>query len=251
MRENLSITENADSANNTTTLTIICTSTIPLVIIENAITNTKIVFEAARDGGVYGLPAEKVDLMSIVLVNGIPKSGTHVLVRAMDVYGVAHFHDHVDTSNIRATCRKHPRHIIITRELRDTLTAYIHHAGLPYTQDSLIYIFHRYHSQQHYSTYVEGFVGWRKVPSVLFTRFEDLVYRNHHLPDIASYVEAPYSDSDYDQIINYKTRTYRGPRHSKWTDVWSPAMDVLWEEYGMPRLNALWGYNDGDVYHED
>ena len=197
-----------------------------------------------------------------ILLNGIPKSGTHVLQRVVEIKGIpfksgvkedgtrAHgidpgaiaYHGHVPYEARDAVLENFHRHIFIKRNLRNVVISWMYHNKSE--RRSLENAFEHFHTGAKYPNYVRRFVDWNYDVNTHVVKFEDLIYNRTGLEEIYELLQLPFDSTDYDAIIG-GTRTYR-EKHANWRKEWTSTMEYIWYETGMPELNRLLGYDDDE-----
>lgn len=174
----------------------------------------------------------------MILTTGFPKSGTHALVKAVQLLGHPCQVDHMPHTEY-AGAWPGPR-IVIKRDPRNVLLSWVRHQGKPVTRGMAITFMRDYDAGQTLAQAMAPFEGWLSDPGALLVSYEALTASDDEMRRIAAHLDTPYIDDAW-RWLPGMTRTWRAD-HSDWEALWTPQMDAAWREIGGPELLDRWGY---------
>ena len=196
------------------------------------------------------------------LTNGAPKTGTHALQRAVQLFGLTPdeaVHDHVNYADKDKT-EKYDRHIHIIRSPRNVLVSYIRWTdrGHPNAKDALIKHMPRL------IAFMERFKPWIYDDSCMTVRYEDLMTDRSTLERIGEYIGMPVVE-DHFELMFGRTHTFSADfeldengdkkpwRPSRWQDYWKAGdeVDQLWHKLGGGRLEREMLYDPNQQHVRD
>jgi hypothetical protein len=178
----------------------------------------------------------------MILCNGTPKAGTHLLKRAVlrfDRYFEKAQHAHVSYSQA-ALIGKDRKHIHIVRNPRNVLISWLRFNGIPLTRENII------EEMPKTIKRVRAFLPWLEDPNTLTVKFELLLADPAELQKIADYLGEPLSKDHFKKLWG-RTQTFTEDL-SNWRDHWRPSHAKKWEEAGGLALEKKLGYNMDDVF---
>lgn len=166
-----------------------------------------------------------------VLCNGIPKAGTHALLKAVQLLGMSDtVHDHIPYGEQVPK----GKHIYIRRNPRNVLISWVRFTHDVVTKGFLIGAIKQF-GNLGWSlplTYA-NFDGWAYEDGVLTVDFELLVMDDQEMKRIAKYLDVPYLDDAFDNLEG-GTPTWTG-QLSNWRDYWSVEVECEWDrEWNLP-----------------
>ena len=176
--------------------------------------------------------------MSIV-VNGIPKHGTHALLKAVELLGVpvswrgspGAILDHVGIDRKDEVADW--KHLFILRNPKDAFISWMRWKNLPLTSG---FIQSRLQNLQdpegNYLEFCLPYLDWVMEDSVHVVRYEDLISEQDTIDAIADYLEVPRRN-DVLQNLPGHTRTWN-PEHSnhKTLSAWDNGVEQVWRGIG-------------------
>ena len=165
----------------------------------------------------------------MILCNGIPKSGTHALLKAVQLLGCVNARqDHVAYRSDMD--RRVKKHIYIHRDPRDMLVSWVRFSCPAVTKGYLIGAIKDYGALGcSIAEAIERFDDWIGAPSVLTVEFQALTSDDREMRRIAKYLDVPFLDDAFDNLEG-GTPTWTG-KLSHWEDYWSAEVDDAWWEY--------------------
>jgi len=166
-----------------------------------------------------------------VICNGIPKSGTHALLKAVQLLGVTD----TDHEHLAYSSPLHDKHILIIRNPRDVLISWCRWTYKQVTQGFIIGAMAEF--VQHYNDYKP----WLTDADTLVIKFEDLISDNGvTIQQIATYLDVPYLTDAYANLPGL-TRTWTG-NYSDWTEHWTQDIEDAWQAVGGANVEQDYGY---------
>ena len=178
---------------------------------------------------------EITDNRILVYCNGIPKSGTHALERAVQLLGCNTMLAHLPYK------QKPPgKQILICRHPKNVMVSWLRFTKGLVTEGFLIGLFKEFDGFPLFDSFAR-YEPYLKDPSVLVVRFEDLFSDGGEtLERVASYLETPVLSDAYRNIVGL-TVTYTG-EHSDWEEHWTDPVEAAWVEAKGPEVEAIWSY---------
>lgn len=178
----------------------------------------------------------------MIYANGIPKHGTHALLKAVELLGVpvrGRLSDagaqlgHWPALDLAAD----DKHILIIRQPRNSLISWLRYGGLSVTQGLLSA------NMQDQINACREYLHWLDDPRTLIVRLEALVSDGGAtVQAIADYLGVPARPDAYSNIYGH-TRTWSG-QHSDWVTCaeWTPDVEAAWQAKGGGELAEAIGY---------
>lgn len=172
-----------------------------------------------------------------VVCTGAPKSGTHLLLKAVRLFysniGLP-FHEHVPHESRKVG----EKYINIIRNPRNTLISWLRFSRLPVDEKHLI--------EEMPAIIKEGagYLGWLEDDDCLNVRFEALNTDPRELDKIAAYIDKPLIKDHYSKLWG-GTKTFTG-RLSHWPPYWTPRAKAEWKRLGGINLEARLGYENSN-----
>lgn len=168
-----------------------------------------------------------------LLVNGFPKHGTHVLMKACELLGCPGEHDHWPYGKLP----EFTHHVFIKRDPRNALISLIRSIGEPLTQGIVISKIRKFMNAPLREELAQ-FSPWLNTAFVV--RFEDLIKDDKEMRRIAAYLEVPYLDDAFPNLPGH-TRTWSG-KYSDHRSLWTPEIEKVWQKE-CPEVLSEWGYS--------
>lgn len=194
--------------------------------------------------------------MKTVLANGVPKSGTNVLIKLGELMGFktgnctrenkptvpgGFNHGHVSSLYRDVVQDNFDVHIQIIRDPRNVLLSWCRHRERDWSEESLLWGIENYHEGVSMAQYYSLFVPWIAEHDVVFVRFETMFTSPLEIMNVCKAVGVPY-DRSFIENLEGGTRTYYAD-HSDWPKHWTPKVDRKWHEYNMPFFERWLGYD--------
>ena len=171
---------------------------------------------------------------SNIICNGIPKSGTHALVKAVQLLGQPTRHEHLPYSQKlngkQILIKRHPRNIIISwvRFIKQQVTeGFIIHEMKTFEDNGLVQCLNDYS-------------GYLTDKDTLVVSFESLISEESELRNISDFIGCEYIGDAFNNIIGL-TPTYTGEL-SNWEDHWTDNIDKEWVKLNGHTAERLWNY---------
>ena len=183
----------------------------------------------------------------MIICNGIPKHGTHALLKAVELLGVpvawGSFPGAVLEHRIYDGVPVDGKHIFIIRNPKDAFISWMRHHSMPLIEGMII---SRLQNMQQdfngaYFNYCNCFTGWLNDKNTLVIRLEDLISDNGKtIKRIAEYLKVPYQK---DAFINLPGHTVTwNPERSDHTKYWTNRIEKVWEDTRCNELSEALGY---------
>lgn len=181
--------------------------------------------------------------MAVVVCNGLPKTGTHALLKCVELLGVPHARDHMEHGHWPHGYAPEGKHICIFRDPRNVLVSWVRFArNEAVSAGFLMAAIRAYYSGESFVAEAGMFTPYLSDPNALAVRFEDLLSDGGaSVIAIAGFIGVPEIPDVYESIPGM-TVTYTGAL-SVWQDHWTDQVDAVWQEEGGPQLLADWGYS--------
>lgn len=183
-----------------------------------------------------------------IICNGIPKSGTHALVKTVELLGIPWvqegcagphcIHGHFPASDPPPE----GRHILIVRQPRNILVSWCRFTRSTVTDGFLMAVMRKFWEGGAFYDAVVDFAGHTQNPDVLTIRFEDLLGNSNTVVQIAGFIGVPVLPDTFENIPGL-TQTYTG-RLSNWRKHWNDRVEAAWVEHGGPEAERVFGYAD-------
>ena len=168
-----------------------------------------------------------------VVCSGAPKSGTHLLLKAVGLFG-GHLDqpEHLHEPYWHKSARK--RYINIKRNPRNTLISWVRYNRLPLDEESIF--------SQVAIVVAEGFtyIPWLSDRDTLTVEFENLNSDPQELAKIAEFIGKPLVKDHYPKLWG-STKTFTG-KLSNWREHWTPALEAEWVRCHGIELEQALGY---------
>lgn len=169
----------------------------------------------------------------MITVNGSPKTGTHLLLKAVYTFegeGYTARHTHSDSTRVVAG-----KHIHIKRNPRNVLISYIRYLGRadlskPHILKTIPIVIEE----------MKMYLPLLTTKAILNVSFEELLTNPAELGRIAAYIGLPCKPTQFDNLWG-NTLTFTGSL-SNWRDYWDDDIAAEWEARGGKILEALMGY---------
>ena len=171
-----------------------------------------------------------------VMTNGPAKMGNHMLVKAVQLFGVPCTVNHF----VHKEKQEADSHIFIKRDPRNEVLSWLRFQHRPITRGSYILGLREFEGKLSLIDYLAPFEPWLIDSDVLIVRFDDMLADDSQLRRIASHVGVPFLDDAFDALEG-GTVTWSG-KHSDYSTIWSPEVEDVWIEIGGPALLQRWGY---------
>lgn len=165
---------------------------------------------------------------------GAPKSGTHLLLKAMHLfggYGLTAIHSHKDHNypwDIEAS------RIQIIRNPRNVLISWVRFVKLPRNNETII------GSMNYIIKRMEGHFGCIADDRCLTVRFEELLNDPDILEDIGEHLDMPLIDNHF-ELLWGDTRTFTDDL-TDWPNFWNDEVDAAWIKHGGVELENKMNY---------
>ena len=172
-----------------------------------------------------------------IIVNGHPKSGTHALLKAVELLGqpaeIGHFYD---ASQVPEGI-SHFFHI--KRDPRNVLLSWMRFNGVAITDGMYMSKFRGFDGSMSFVESASRYTHWLNGP-VYNVKFEELIANESVMQGIAGYLGVDYLENAFLSLPGL-TPTWTG-EYSDYTTIWTPAVDNMWLSEGGAELQAAWGY---------
>lgn len=166
----------------------------------------------------------------MIICNGSPKTGTHLLVKAARLFGgnaMLSSHNHDPKLTVP--------HIHIIRNPRNALISYLRMNKSELTRSNIITEMPSFIAE--YSEYI----GLLNLNDVLTVTFEDLLTDESELLRISKFIGLPLIEGHFRKLWG-QTATFTGDL-SNWRNHWHTKAARKWVEYGGDTLEAALGYS--------
>lgn len=182
-----------------------------------------------------------------VIVNGIPKHGTHLLLRAVEVCGVAVTSSvregeatlyHLPFSKKKVFETKHALHLFTKRNPRNAFISLLRSERSSLDSETLMNRMKNINGHGlSYVRFCKPFLDWLYHPQVVVIDFDNLVSDPSELERIAIALGKPFEPS-FHAKLNSPTRTWTG-NLSNWTKLesWTDEVEMTWEKIGGVKLD--------------
>ncbi len=201
----------------------------------------------------------------IILSNGAPKTGTHALVKAIELLGIPR-----DDSSFRTQrtgedlaegemreglwtglghfyYRDRPKVdkiVHIVRDPRNVMISWLRWVKTSVHTGLIAAAIRGEYASGGLKQVMEEFFGYLDDPDVLTVQFEDLISDEATIRSIATYLGMPYIDGAFEGIWG-GTKTFSDTL-SEWEKDWSPILDDVWAEQDGPAIEKRLGYGTGN-----
>lgn len=168
-------------------------------------------------------------------LNGFPKHGNHPLAKVVQLLGRECTINHLPYGQPVGE-----KHVFIKRDPRNGLVAWLRMNGQPETAESFIAALHKFQDRPLVEELAD-YEGWLTDPGTLVVRYEAMIASPAEIKRIAAYLDVDYSPSAFNHLPGL-TRTWTGPNHSDYRNLWTPAVETAWADEGGAELLKRWGY---------
>ncbi len=169
-----------------------------------------------------------------VLVNGVPKSGTHALKKAVALLGVESDNRHVEYG----MQVDHDKHVFIKRDPRNVLLSKVRFEGQPVTQGMVILKMQNFNGEP-FNLVLSRYAPWlTQAPHIVV--YEELISDKSVLRRIAKYLGVHALGDAFSNLPGH-TATWN-PEHSDYRYVWTAEVEAAWNDIGGPAILQEWGY---------
>lgn len=180
----------------------------------------------------------------MIVVNGCPKSGTHALLKAVELLGQP-----VDDVHHIPFGQPLPdgvtKHLFIIRDPRNVIISWLRFNGKTVTDGTIMAAAQENDNGTSLLQIADSFLGWLTDANTHVVKFEDLIKDDAALRGIAAFLGVPYLDTAFPNLPGY-TITWTGdgvtPAYSDYTQIWTPALAAFWTANGGDALVAAYGY---------
>jgi hypothetical protein len=179
-----------------------------------------------------------------VIVNGFPRSGTHALLKAIQLLGIPAANEPFDEGVIavhfgsKEKIPKGVKHICIFRHPKNCLISECRFMGKPLASGFLIGFIKNFRDGRLMKEMLSQYLGWKK--KAYCVSYEDLVKDDKCLREIAKYLQVPYLEDAFPNLPGL-TFTWSG-KPSNWEEHWNDEIEKVWVESGMNELQTKLGY---------
>ena len=180
-----------------------------------------------------------------VIANAVPKSGTHALLKAIELLGVPQaketFGEGVMLTHLEATetIPDEVKVVTVFRNPRNCLVSMCRFQGRPIAAGFLIGIIRAYMVRdKSMRAYFEAFLPWMEQSHCI--RYESLCDSDETLRGVAAFLGVPYLDDAFPNLLG-GTMSWTG-KPSDWRAHWNDSIQRVWEEEGMDEIEKVLGY---------
>ncbi len=175
-----------------------------------------------------------------IVVNGIPKSGTHALLKALDLnrqkVGARYAqHGHFPYPEVDTV---HNQHLFIVRNPRNCIISSVRMDKLEVNEASILDKIFHFGSGMDFQGYSDTYAPWLVEPNTHVLTYEGLMSDITVLQGVCKFVGIPYIDGSFEAFPLTWTLTHN-PIASNWKDYWTPNIDAVWQEHGL-AFEKLW-----------
>lgn len=183
----------------------------------------------------------------IYIANGMPKTGTHALLKGMELLGIPAslagpqdgfgYMDHIPYSASPPAGKM----VHIIRHPKNMLISWVRWVGNPVTEGMLIGAIQSYNTIGIAAT-LDAYQGWLSDANVHTVKYEDLVASAQALTDIATFLGVSYLVDAFANLPGL-TETWTGsPSDYTTKAAWTANVDAAWTAAGIPARQAAFGY---------
>jgi hypothetical protein len=170
-----------------------------------------------------------------VFANGVPKCGNHALVKGLELLGVNATVNHVPFGEHAA---EYDAIVFVKRDPRNALVSWLRFNNQPVTQGTFIAGLHNFDGSELVKTF-DSYFPWLNCGSHVIA-YEDLIRDDFALRELAGYLGVPYLEDAFANLPNH-TKTWNAER-SDYRTIWTPQVQIAWQDVGGNELLARWGY---------
>jgi len=162
---------------------------------------------------------------------GAPKSGTHLLLKAVELFGVEAHHSHMDFTK---PWDADDTHIQIIRNPRNTVISWVRFMKLPRNNETII------GSISYMLKRMEGHFGCIAHPQWYTVRFEELLADPNVIEGIAKHIDLPLAEGHFQSLWG-DTRTFTNDL-TRWKDFWNDEVNAAWIDKGGIEIEEKMNY---------
>ena len=178
--------------------------------------------------------------MKNIIMNGPPKCGNHMLVKACELLGVNADVNHITFSDENSLIHNAEKHIFIKRDPRNLPISLLRAEEKPITIGMSLTKFN-YITNGTLVKELNSYSGWLRDPKTLVVSFESLLKDDKELKRIANYLEVPYINEAFENISGH-TVTWVDNNHSNFLNLWCEQLEDVWNTEGGIEVQKLYGY---------
>lgn len=161
----------------------------------------------------------------MILCNGLPKSGTCALTRAVELLGAEACHAHYEYGT-RQVLPETYRHVLVKRDPRNVVISALRYFDRPITLSEFNGMFETWFVKDS-----PKYLPWLSNPAVLVIRYEDLIASAYAMRLIAQCIGVPYVEGAFERLPGH-TVTWK-PQHSDYRELGASVA---------PEILSQWGY---------
>lgn len=165
----------------------------------------------------------------MIIVTGLPKSGTHALALGLELLGLPSHRQHIEFGRAAAD-------IAIIRDPRDVLVSWLRMQKKPVTTGTLIAAMRNFDGRP-YSDALAAYEGWIPVS----VRYESLIQSDVEMRWLADRFDVGYIDGAWECLMDADTPT-KTQTASRWTDYVNPVLTEVWDDIMGTDTLSKWGY---------
>lgn len=172
-----------------------------------------------------------------IVCNGVMKSGTHLLLKAVTLFGVGE--DEVRVRHAHdpwGSLISEEKHLQSVRNPRNILISWCRYVYHDDSEARLIDNIPRTIKA------INEFAGWLNDDSVLFVRFENLLTDPEEINRLGKFIDLPPVHNHFEQLWG-DTATFTG-NHSNWSKVWTESLEQAWNDADGHVCETTWGYSN-------
>lgn len=174
----------------------------------------------------------------MITINGSPKTGTHLLQKAVVLFGV----DYLLTKYTHSLDEKEieGKHLHIIRNPRNVLISWMRFNKNNFNEKDIINTIPSIIKE------MKEYTKWLDDKNVFNTKFEILLTDPNELIKIGKFLGEKPIDNHF-KLIWGGTKTFTNSL-SNWREYWSDSIGIAWEKSGGLELENVLGYNIDDNY---
>ena len=170
----------------------------------------------------------------MITANGSPKTGTHLLLKALYLFGgegILSSHQHKPYRSVIDG-----KHIHITRHPKNTLISWLRFTGQELVEQVII------DNMQDIINEMTGYVGWLSDESVCNVTFEELLTNEQELVKISNHINIPLAYNHFKRLWGGTNTSTGSP--SNWKTYWNDELQYEWINQGGLTLEKTLGYEN-------
>lgn len=176
-----------------------------------------------------------------ITTSGHPKSGCHLLTKAVQLLGVNCGVEHLECPvTVLPSMFEDGKHVFIKRDPRNVVISWLRFHGRPATRGMFMTALSDFYQGRTLAESFARYEGWLDDPHTLVIRFEDLSTEKSELVRIAEYLNVPYLDDAWPALPG-GTMSWSG-KHSDYREIWTPQVERAWDQAGGGALLKRWRY---------